>query len=670
MLRFVACLCFVVGCSDAYRVSVRFENPDTRSAATQVEVAVVEGCQGADLSGPPQGAFRSTVFGVGESADALGELAPGNYGLRARAIDDSCTVIAAGCAPISVSAGEMGELSVLLSNVDDTSCAPSLCPGVCGGSDASVDALVRDAGTDAGADVFDGGFDAGFDGGPGCEAPGLMCGDTCVNPTVNVMHCGDCDVVCDGSDVCFDGACRQDVCTDALGVPCDEVYGSYFKASNPNTFDFFGAAVSVSGDTIAVGAEAEDSRASEVMGDQDDNNGCDVGAVYVFRRVDGVWTQEAYLKGSGNLEAGYFGTSLSLEANTLVVGTGNQNGAPGSAHVFQRTRTTWVEQARLEASNADPEDYFGQSVSLSGDLIAVGAPAESSATTTINGDETDNTARSAGAVYVFAREGENWIQQAYIKAPNANAGDAFGSAVQLDGNTLAIGAAGEDSAATGVDGDAADNTVEGSGAVYIFQLQVDGWVRQAYLKASTVDMNDRFGRSLALSGDTLAVSASGEDSGSAADQGDNTASESGAVYIFERAGGLWRQQQYLKPLVIDGGDVFGIALALQGDTLAVGASAEDSSANGVNGDARNNSSEGSGAVYLFRRTRSRWTQQAYIKPPSSAVGDGFGVRVALSGNMLVVGATGEDSAATGVDGDRLDNSAPSSGAAYSYRISP
>jgi hypothetical protein len=140
-------------------------------------------------------------------------------------------------------------------------------------------------------------------------------------------------------------------------------------------------------------------------------------------------------------------------------------------------------------------------------------------------------------VYVFTRDGAGgWSQQAYVKASNTEAGDAFGRSVALSGDTLAVGALGEASAATGVDGDEADNNASGSGTVYAFTRDGAGvWSQQAYVKASNTEAFDFFGKSVSLFGDTLAVGAYGEDSaaiGVNGDDRDNTASGSGAVYLL------------------------------------------------------------------------------------------------------------------------------------------
>ncbi|NCP78886.1 MAG: alpha/beta hydrolase, partial [Desulfuromonadales bacterium] len=177
--------------------------------------------------------------------------------------------------------------------------------------------------------------------------------------------------------------------------------------------------------------------------------------------------------------------------------------------------------------------------------------------------------------------------------------------------------------------------------------------QQAYLKASNTDGGDKFGYAVSLSGDTLVVGAVWEDSnatGVNGNQADNSASKSGAAYVFTRSGGVWSQQAYLKASNTEAGDYFGNAVSLSGDTLVVGAYLEDSNAIGVDGNQADNSASDSGAVYVFTRNGTTWSQQAYLKASNTEAGDLFGNAVSLSGDTLVVGAYLEDSNAIGVDG--------------------
>ena len=466
----------------------------------------------------------------------------------------------------------------------------------------------------------------------------------------------------------------------------------YLKASNTEAGDWFGAAIALSGDTLAIGAYQEDSAATGAGGDSTDNSISASGAVYVFvRDAAGVWAQQAYLKASNPGSGDYFGFSLAIDGDTLVVGAYGEDsnaigidGDPlddtafdaGAAYVFVRDAAgAWSQQAYLKSSNSEISDSFGWDVDVSGDTLAVSSRFEAGGAPGVGADQADNTAVAAGAVYIFVRDAAGaWSQQAYVKASNPSIGDFFGSDLALGGDTLVVGAYGEDSAATGVGGDAADDSASGAGAVYVFARDVAGvWSEQAYIKASNAEANDAFGSAVALSGDTLAVSARFEDSaalGVGGDESDNSATDSGAVYVFVRdVAGLWSQQAYVKPLASDISDRFGYRVALSGELLAVTTYDEDSGATGVNGNAADDTAPRSGAGYLFvRGSTDAWSQLLYLKASNTESNDLFGMDVALSGDWLCLGAPEEASVATGIDGDQLDNSAPMAGAAYLFRL--
>jgi cysteine-rich repeat protein len=392
---------------------------------------------------------------------------------------------------------------------------------------------------------------------------------------------------------------------------------AYLKASNADVLDYFGISVAISGDTVVVGALGEDSAATGVNGDQSDNSAIHSGAAYVFVRSGTTWSQQAYLK----------------------------------------------------ASNTDADDGFGYAVGISGDTVVVGAYGEASAATGVNGNQSDNSASSSGAAYVFVRSGTTWSQQAYLKASNSDAYDIFGAWVGIADDTVVVGASFEDSAATGVNGNQSDNSASYSGAAYVFVRSATTWSQQAYLKASNTDANDYFGYAAGVSGDTVVVGARGEASaatGVNGNQSDNSASSSGAAYVFVRSGTTWSQQAYLKASNSDAYDIFGAWVGIADDTVVVGASFEDSAATGVNGNQSDNSASYSGAAYVFVRSATTWSQQAYLKASNADANDYFGHAVAISGDTVVVGAYGEASAATGVNSDQSDNSAPYSGAAYVF----
>lgn len=440
---------------------------------------------------------------------------------------------------------------------------------------------------------------------------------------------------------------------------------AYLKASNTGADDHFGSAVAIDGDTLVVGAPNEDSGSSGVNGNQSDNSGNDVGTVYVFVRSGGIWTQQAYLKASNPDDLDTFGTSVAISGNTIVVGAqgedsnatgvnGNQSddsvAQAGAAYVFVRSGTTWTQQAYLKPSTTGFNN-FGNTVAIDGDTIAIGADGEDSASTGINGSEVGTGAPSSGAVYVFTRSGTTWSQQAYIKSSNSQSGDQFGNSVALSHDTLAVGAVGEDSAATGIGGNQGDNSASGSGAVYVFTRSGNTWSQQAYVKASNSAANSSFGGSLSLDSNTLAV---GTDNASTA-------------YVFTRSGGVWTQEALLQGANTENGDQFGISVAVHGDTLAVGASGEDSAATGINGDGANNSGSDSGALYVFTRIGTTWTQRDYVKASNGEAGDSLGSAIAVNNGTIAGGTPLEDSNATGVGGSQTDNSAADSGAVYVFQ---
>ncbi len=430
----------------------------------------------------------------------------------------------------------------------------------------------------------------------------------------------------------------------------------YLKASNPGDSDQFGYSVAISGDggTLAVGAPMEASAATGVNGNQADNSMFSAGAVYVYVRAGGAWAQQAYVK----------------------------------------------------ASNPGENDQFGSAVALSadGNTLAVSAQFEDSAATGINGNQADNSMSESGAVYVFTRTGSTWWQQAYVKASNTGdpgEGDTFGYSIALsdDGSTLAVGAPSEDSASPGINGNQADNSMPGAGAVYVFArsgptslsraasrlAEASGkggnaWSQQAYVKSAKPSSSGAgghlFGYSVGLSadGNNLAVGVYDEGGSSNVINGpvDDKLSGSGAVYVFARNGGTWSQEAYLKASTQDRGDSMGdwVAMSDDGSTVAAGALDEDTMSTGVNAVQAGNAAldMSAGAAYVFSRASRVWSQQASFKASNTGKEDWFGVRLALSGdgNTLAVSAPNEDSAAKGINGKQDDDSAQEAGAVYVF----
>jgi uncharacterized repeat protein (TIGR01451 family) len=313
-----------------------------------------------------------------------------------------------------------------------------------------------------------------------------------------------------------------------------------------------------------------------------------------------------------------------------------REGLDGSlAKALTEANPTFMQQAYIRAANPRLHDEFGRSVAISGDTLLIGRFYDDS-----NG--------TGGSVCVFERSAGVWSQQTFLKASNTHENDWFGWSVAISGDTLVVGANGE---------------------AYVFVRNGGIWSQEAYLEASNTGAGDTFGWSVAISGDTLVVGAPWEDSdatGVDGDQSNDLARDSGAAYVFVRNGGIWSQEAYLKASNTQEYDWFGWSVAVSGDTLVAGTPYEDSNATGVDGDQSNNSASQAGAAYVFVRSAGAWSQQAYLKASNTGESDFFGRSVAISGDILMVGAPLEDSNAIGINGDPSNDLARDSGAAYLF----
>ena len=417
------------------------------------------------------------------------------------------------------------------------------------------------------------------------------------------------------------------------------------------------------------------------------------------------WVMQAYIKAVNNDGGDWFGIyGATVDGDTITVGSpreksnqttitngttassNNSNDRSGAAYVYKRTGTSWAQEAYIKAvnNNSSIRASFGYAgARISGDTLAVGAMDESSNQKTITNGTTasSNTSGSySGAAYVYKRSGTSWVQEAYIKASNADSGDGLGSAIALDGDTLAVWATKEKSNQTTITngtGSSSDNSFTRSGAVYVYKRTGTTWAQEAYIKAANNDANDEFGQPN-LDGDTLAIAVRYEDSnqttitnGTSASS-NNSSENSGAVYVYKRTGSTWAQEAYIKPSNSDAGDGFGGSVSISGNLMAVGATGEDSNqvtiTNGSTASSNNDTSN-SGAVYIFERTGTSWAQVAYIKAPNPDVDDNFGVSVSLDNKTLLVTSWAEDSNQTTITNGTTasaNNSNAGSGAAYVF----
>ncbi|MBS1791778.1 MAG: putative Ig domain-containing protein [Acidobacteria bacterium] len=364
-------------------------------------------------------------------------------------------------------------------------------------------------------------------------------------------------------------------------------------ASDGAANDFFGWSVAIGTNTIVVGAEGDDIGAN---GDQGS------ASVFVFNGT--AWTQQQKLTASDGKLLSKFGWSVGISGETVIVGaegdTVGASSAQGSAYVFVRSGTTWTQQQKLTASDGAANDLFAISVAISGDTVIVGA----------NGDDIGaNT--SQGSAYVFIRGGSVWAQQQKLIAADGAASDFFGISVAISGDTVVIGADFDDTGG---------NSAQGS--VYVFARTGVTWAQQKKLMAPDGATNDFFGQAVAISGDTIVVGASGDDIGASVDQG--------SASVFVIYSGL-AQQQKLTASDGGGGDFFGISVAISGDTVVVGAEGDDVGGN-----------QSQGSAYIFVRNGGTWTQQQKLTASDGAAFDSFGKSVGISGDTVVLGASGDD----------------------------
>ncbi|XCN73905.1 MAG: FG-GAP repeat protein [Candidatus Electrothrix aestuarii] len=360
-------------------------------------------------------------------------------------------------------------------------------------------------------------------------------------------------------------------------------------ASDAVSSDYFGFSVAVDGDTALIGAWG------------DDDGGDRSGSAYIFTRSEGVWTQQAKLTASDASIWDYFGGAVALSGDTALIGASRNDHAgdwSGAAYVFTRSGGVWTQQAKLTASDATSLDYFGQSLSLSGDTALIGAWGD------------DNGGDWSGAAYVFIRSGGVWTQQAKLTASDPATQANFGRSVSLSGNTALVGA------------DYDNNDGLRSGAAYVFTRSGGVWTEQTKLTASDAAASDWFGISVSLSGDTALIGAYLDDDGCA---------DSGSAYVFVRAGdGTWSEQAKLTASDSATNDLFGGSVVVDGDTALVGAYQND------------DGGTDSGSAYVFTRNGTTWTQQQKLTAPDETAEDRFGVFVSLSGDTALIGANSND----------------------------
>lgn len=378
--------------------------------------------------------------------------------------------------------------------------------------------------------------------------------------------------------------------TVAVPAPANTVQGwtqqARLQASDPQEDAAFGESTMLDGDTLVVAAPG------------DTVDGTDrAGSVNVFEATAEGWNRTARLTADDPQSGAAFGEALALDGDRLVVTAREENTDDGfdagAAYVFEQGADGWTSTARLTGDGLEDFAHFGIDVALDGDRILVGAYRDD----TTNGDD-------AGSAYVFEHSNDQWNQTATLSPEKLSAGDRFGSAVALEGETALVGARADDDAASF------------AGSAFGFDHQDGAWKLSDQLTADDAEGGEAFGHALDLDGDTAIVGAWQDDPGSA--------------YVFDTTGDDWTQTARLTAENPSTGDGFGFDLDLDGQRAVIGARSANTPAG-----------NDSGAAYVFEAAEGEWRQQANLTPDSAAAFDNFGNAVAHDAHRIAIGAPDE-----------------------------
>lgn len=364
---------------------------------------------------------------------------------------------------------------------------------------------------------------------------------------------------------------------------------SKLVASDGSGDDRFGVSVALDGSDAIIGAYFDD------PGGQSN-----AGSAYVFTYQSTTWVQQQKLTATDSATDDQFGFSVSICGDYAIVGApfdDDSGASSGSAYVFTRTGTTWMQQAKLTAADAAAGDRFGQSVDIDGEYAIIGAPYKNS---------------NQGFAYIFVRSGTTWTQQTKI---GATVSTYLGASVSISGDTVVMGAFGTNS-----------NT----GMARVYERTGTSWYGKATLTASDGATGDNFGASVSIDGEYIVIGAPGDDQSS---------SNEGAMYLFEEPTTGWAdstETQKLSASDAESGDALGSQVSIAGG-YAIGSTPYD-----------DESGTYSGSAYLFKKTGSVWAQQAKLLASDGASNDYFGWSVSITGNTALISAYAEDNT-NGID---------------------
>ncbi|HEX5123586.1 MAG TPA: hypothetical protein VFV97_10085, partial [Rhodanobacteraceae bacterium] len=327
------------------------------------------------------------------------------------------------------------------------------------------------------------------------------------------------------------------------------------------------------------------------------------------RDPDSAWLEQEVIPSDGQADD-LFGFRVLVSGNTAFISAPAPIYRPGKVYVFTNQSGTWTTTQTLTATPTSPpppnwSDFFGWSLSVSGDTLLIGCPFM-----------LDTTMGPIGAAYVFTNSGGTWTQTQELRASDAAVTDYFGWAVKLSGDTAVIGANSHNRGANGTEG-----------AAYVFTNSGGTWSQTQELEGSDSTPGDgkQFGSSIAFDGTTLVIGSPSYDYSS------TNVYIPGEAYVFANTGGTWAETQILQPDDSADGDQFGFSVALDGSTVVVGAPAANIDANAHQG-----------AVYAFDGTGGTWTQSAKIVAPDGVAYDQFGQSVALQAGNALIGQWSHD----------------------------
>jgi hypothetical protein len=354
-------------------------------------------------------------------------------------------------------------------------------------------------------------------------------------------------------------------------------------ASDREAGNNFGRSVAIDKEYIVVStiSESEDANGNNTI--------ASAGAAYIFKLENDIWTQKQKIVASDRQDGDYFGWSVAISENHIVVGAyaedHDENGQnllsnAGSAYIFELSNGIWTQQKKIVASDRESGQRFGCSLAIDGDYIIVGAYS----------DDISSTFTDVGAAYIYKSENGNWIEKQKIMASDYDGMDYFGWSVDIENDHIIVGAYNESQDTSGA------NTMSSSGSTYVFKLGNDGiWTQKQKLIASDRAEGDHFGYNVKISGDKILIGANWEDEDSS---GANTVLNAGSAYIFEyvTSNDIWIQKNKIVPSDRIASDNFGAVLAINGNNII--ASNYNNATNASGG----NSLTRAGAAYMFKYT--------------------------------------------------------------------